>query len=95
MHGIPPLPPIEGAQACTVILDGITADVGETVAVVIRGDGVNGVFVGRLTAVAQNAISLLLTRPVGPIPAGTIVAILRDEIVAAARLGSWGHHSDP
>lgn len=78
-----------------MILDGITADVGKTVAVVIRGDGMNGVFVGRLAAVSLNEISLLLTRPVGPIPAGVIVAILRGEIAAAARLASSGTQLHP
>lgn len=81
------LPPIEGAQVVSnVILDGITADIGEVVAVVIRGDGPTGVFAGRLAGVTADVIVLALTEPVGPIPAGAFVAIRRSEIVAAARL---------
>lgn len=81
------LPPIEGGQVVTnVILDGITADIGEVVAVVIRGDGPNGVFVGRLAGVTSDVIVLALTESTGPLPAGAFVAIRRQEIVAAARL---------
>lgn len=68
------------------IFNGITADVGETVAVVIRGDGPNGVFRGRLCDVSGDAVKILLTVAVGPIPAGTFVAIRRSEIAAAARI---------
>ncbi|BDG62187.1 hypothetical protein [Caldinitratiruptor microaerophilus] len=81
------LPPIEGGQVVSnVILDGITADIGEVVAAVIRGDGPSGVFVGRLAGVTADVIVLALTEPTGPIPAGAFVAIRRQEIVAAARL---------
>lgn len=90
--GAPPpagISPIEGGEA-PVILDGITADIGEQIAVVLVGDGQNGVFVGRLASATSSVITLALTVPVGPIPAGTFVAILRSQIAAAARV--TGHH---
>lgn len=84
-----PLPPMAGAEmqfANNVILDGITADIGETVAIVIQGDGPFGVFVGRVADINTDIVRLVLTVPVGPIPAGTIIAIRRSAIAAAARI---------
>lgn len=70
------------------ILDGITADIGETLAIVIRGDGPNGVFIGRLASVSQGVVTLVLTTATNQIPAGTIIAIDRGQIVAAARVAA-------
>lgn len=62
------------------------AQVGDVVAVVIEGDGVNGVFRGTLVEVDPCFIRVLLTVATGPIPAGTLVTILVEEIAAVARI---------
>lgn len=66
--------------------NGVTADIGETIGIVIRGNGVSGTFIGRLAAVTQDTVRLVLTQGVGSIPAGTVLSIRQDEIAAVARI---------
>lgn len=81
------LPPIRGGQQEITIFDGVTADIGDLVSIIIQGDGPAGVFVGRVAGVQGNAVLLCLTTAAGPIPAGAIAAIRMDAIAAAARIG--------
>lgn len=62
------------------------AEIGDTVAVVITGDGPNGVFVGTLADAENEFIRIVLTAAVGPIPAGTVLTVLTDEIAAFGRV---------
>lgn len=64
----------------------IGAEIGDQIAVVIQGDGPNGIFIGTLAAVEEEFIRLALTAPVGPIPAGTVVTILTDQIAVFGRV---------
>lgn len=68
-----------------VVVSGIPILIGEPVSVVIEGDGVNGVFTGRVAAITGTTIRLVLTASTATIPAGSIVAIEREDIAAIAR----------
>lgn len=64
----------------------INAAIGDTLGVILQGDGVNGAVVGTFAGVGDNLVRLVLTSPVGPIPASTILNILTNQIAAFGRI---------